>query len=110
MNQRVAAAIENYRVTHRRLPQILKFLDIRKGRYSIDHYEYRFEGLGGPETLPQNTLVGYCTRPHVPMFSEPWRNIIVFMNGKVVVGRISESEFQAKVEKQLSPERYWSLP
>lgn len=110
MNQRVATAIEDYRQSHRKLPQILALLDVRRGRYSIDHYAYWFEGLGGPGVLPQGTLVAYCKRPHEPMFSEPWRHVIVFIDGEVVVGRMSEVEFQAKIARQLPAEKYWSLP
>jgi hypothetical protein len=110
MTQRIATAIEDYRIAHGKLPQILGFLDIRKGRYSIDHYEYWFEGLGGPGTLPQGTLVGYCKKPHQPVFSDPWRSIIVFMDGAIVVRRVSESEFQTKISRQLSPEKYWNFP
>jgi hypothetical protein len=108
MNQRIAVAMENYRRVHQKLPQILKILDVRTGRYSLDHYEYWFEGLGGPKALPEGTVIAYCKAPHEPIFSDSWRSVIIFMNGSIVVGRMKESEFQAKIVKQLSPENYWS--
>lgn len=110
MNQRIAFAVDNYRRVNRKLPQILRFLDIREGRYTLDHYEYWFEGLGGPEVLPEGTIIAYCKKPHEPMFSDSWRSIILFMNGSVIVGRMRELEFREKIAKQLSPEKYWSLP
>lgn len=110
MNQRLVIALENYRHSHRRLPQILKLVDVRTGRYTLDHYEYWFEGLGGPEVLPEGTIIAYCKRCHNPMFSDPWRSVILFMNGVITTGRMNEPEFQQRIAKQFTPEKYWSLP
>jgi hypothetical protein len=109
MAQRIASALNNYQKTEHKLPPTLESLALHKGRYGVDHFEYWFKGLGGPENIPDGTIIAYCKNPHVPTFSSPWRTALVLYNHQIVVTRFPESEFQNLIKKQKPPEFYFGV-
>jgi hypothetical protein len=109
MTQRVTTALETYRREHHKLPPILNVLNVRKGRYPIEHFDYWFGGIGGPELLPTGTLIAYCKVPHEAMFSDPWRSAIMMNDGQIIATRLSEKEFQKILKQQLPVEQYFEL-
>lgn len=86
--------LDSYRAQHDGFPVVLVGLEQRLGRYSVEHYTYRFEGFGAPADLPDGTLVVYCRGTHKTAFSEPWRHIAVLHQGRIVVQWIPEQQFE----------------
>jgi hypothetical protein len=109
MAQHIANALEDYRTKNHKLPATLEMLSLRPGRYGPSHYEYWFKGLGGPENLPNGTFIAYCKNPHRPIFSEPWRNVLLIYDNKIVITHFSETQFQALLEKQRPAEFYFGF-
>ncbi len=104
--QRVTIALEEYRVTNKVLPPLLEMLSVKPGRYSIDHFDYYFTGIGAPPILPDETLIAYCDHPHRALFIEPWRSVILFEKGHVTYRMIPENLFQEMRNRQRPPEKY----
>jgi len=100
MAQRIAAGLNESRQVRRRLPSTLDELGVPEGRYQIEHYEYRFLGFGGLGDLTDGVVVGYCQAPHHPLFSPPWRHVLIAHRGIISVSRMSEEEFQALLVRQ----------
>jgi len=100
MAQRIAAGLNNYHRTYHRLPNTLEELHVSEGRYTIDHYEYRFLGFGDSADLADGVLVVYCLNPHRSVFSPAWRHVLIAHQGMIVVNRMSEPEFQAMLARQ----------
>ncbi len=104
--ERIAVALEDYRLQHKSLPAMLDILPIKPGRYGLEHYEYYFSGLGGPETLPDDTLIAYCSPPHHALWEAPWRSVILFEKGKVTMKVLTENQFQTLRSRQRPPGKY----
>ena len=86
--------LDNDRAQHDRFPVVLVGLGQRLGRYSVDHYTYRFEGFGAAGDLPDGTLVVYCRAAHRTAFSEPWRHMAMLRQDQIVVQWIAEQQFE----------------
>jgi hypothetical protein len=106
-SQRIAMALENSLRQTESFPPRLESLSIKPGRFGLEHYEYYFTGIGGPGFLPEGTIVAYCLQPHRPLFSEPWRNALIYQKGHLVIQWMTEDNFQKLLAKQHAPEQYY---
>jgi len=107
---RTCAAMNAYLLKNDRLPPFLETLNVKPRRYSVDHFEYLFEGVGGPGRLPNGTVVAYCVPPHYPLFSDPWRNVLIYQDSHIAFQRISDAEFKKILAKQPAPEFFYKQP
>ena len=101
---RLANALNEYYDKYHQLPSVLEVLNVKKGRYDISHYTYRFIGFGG-SSLHDGTIIAYCKRPHKSLFNihVPWRHVLIFVNGKIRVQWMPEQEFQKLIKHQPKP-------
>jgi len=104
---RICAAFDTYIAKNNRMPPFLETLDVKPGRFSVSHFDYIFKGIGGPGRLPNGTIIAYCVPPHYPLFSDPWRNILIYQDSHIVFQRISETEFKKVFAKQPAPEYFY---
>ncbi len=101
---RLANALNEYYAKYHQLPPVLEVLNIKHGRYDINHYTYRFVGFG-EASLHNGAIIAYCSRPHKSLFNihVPWRHVLIFMNGKIKVEWTPEKEFQQIIKTQPKP-------
>lgn len=91
---RIVQGLDKYAAEHHRLPAVLEELKIPQGRFSIEHYEYTLEGLGGRPVLRDNTVLVFCGKPHEGPFHEPGRHVLMFVNNRLSLLWFEEPEFR----------------
>jgi len=106
MSQRLVGALEEYREKNKTLPTSLDTLPIKPGRYDLNHFEYFFNGLGGPDHLPDDTFIAWCASPHRSLFEEPWRSVILFEKGRIVLKTLPEKQFQTLRSQMPPPDKF----
>lgn len=104
---RLASALDKYYIAYRKLPPVLSMLDVKTGRYKIEHYKYRFEGFGYVGRLRDGMIIAYCRLAHKGLFHKPGRHILIYRQGKIDVIWLGEEEFQRIIKTQPDPAKIW---
>lgn len=98
--QQIADYLNTYRQKYQSFPIVIDEAEIERGRFPIDHFTYRFSGMGADAHQPDGTIVVYCRAPHRTLFRESGRHVLKVEKDKIVLQWIPEDEFQRLLKQQ----------